>query len=132
MSGTFSWPIEWSAEFEVGIAVVDAQHRRLIEIANKMHGLRTSPKRWHGALEDLMAYAQYHFSLEERLMAEAGFPGLEAHRQAHEALAEEVTRLWHERDTVTPEQVLELLVSWVLTHILTCDMDLRGIAHKVV
>lgn len=131
MSSTMPWPIEWMAEFEIGIPVIDAQHKRLIEIANDIHRLRASPKRWWGALEDLMAYSQYHFALEERLMSEAGFDGLDAHRLAHEALGEQVAELWQGRATTTPEQVLDLLVGWVLNHILTCDRELRVLAGKV-
>lgn len=131
VSDTMSWPIQWMADFEIGIPVVDAQHRRLVEIANNLHALQTSPKRWLGALEDLMAYAQYHFSLEERLMSAVGFDGFEGHRLAHEALAERVAAMWHDRANIMPEQVLELLVTWVLNHILTCDQELRSIAHRV-
>lgn len=131
MSSTTPWPIQWSAEFEIGIPIVDVQHKRLVEIANNIYLLKSSPKRWWGALDDLMAYIQYHFSLEERLMGEADFDGLAAHRLAHESLAEQVADLWQARATATPEQALDLLMGWVLNHILTCDRELRFLAGKV-
>lgn len=131
MSDTLSWPIQWLAEYDVGIPQIDAQHRRLLEIANNLHGLRFSAKRWQGALEDLMAYTQYHFALEERLMSEAGFAGLADHRLAHEDLAERATTLWHNRDAANPEEVLNLLMSWLLTHILSCDQELRQVAGNL-
>jgi hemerythrin len=131
MSSTIVWPIEWLEDFETGIPQVDTQHRRLVEIANNLHSFQASPARLRGALEDLMAYTQYHFALEERLMESVQCPGLADHRVAHEALAAQVTELWGCRDTVPFTQVLDLLMAWLLNHILICDRELRAVAHKL-
>lgn len=120
-------PFQWSDEYEIGIPAIDQQHRKLLDLANQVHHqMRSSRRHVEGAMEELMAYVQFHFAAEERLMAENGYAGLADHRRAHEALADQVVQLWRVRDVVTPEQVFDLLSEWVVAHILSCDQDLRG------
>jgi len=42
-------------------------------------------------LDSLKQYAHFHFDEEEKLMAEAGYPELDAHREEHQAFREKMT-----------------------------------------
>ncbi len=72
----------WSNEYALGIAEVDAQHKGFFETA---HGLYDSILNCEGeksveeTLEFLKDYANRHFQAEELLMAKHGFPGLPRH-----------------------------------------------------
>ncbi len=122
------WPVTWTPAFEVGIPIVDEQHRRLVAIANGVYHLTGQGAAFDRALEDMMAYTQYHFALEERLMRLAAYAGLEAHRREHEMLADRVADLWRRRATLVQAEVLNLLTGWLFEHILSCDQGLRRIA----
>ncbi len=125
-----AWPVVWTPAFEVGIPIIDEQHRRLVGIANAVSQLTGQGVAFERALEDMMAYTQYHFALEERLMRAASYPGLEAHRREHEALADHVGGLWRRRTVLVQTEVLELLTAWLVNHILTCDQGLRSLAGR--
>lgn len=66
----------WNARFETGIASVDEQHRRLVEIVNEMGEVLIDGSATEKSINDIFSklaeYALYHFADEERLMAEAG------------------------------------------------------------
>lgn len=126
-----TWPLQWSPIFEVGIPTVDMQHRRLMSIANRVYGLRGRGLAFERALEELMAYTQYHFALEEQVMREAGYSRLDEHRREHELLADRVVELWGRRADVVWADLMDLLTGWLVEHILSTDQDLRRIADKV-
>ena len=81
----------WSALFETGVALIDNQHRVLVELTNQlgdslMQG-QTDPV--GQTLERLKAYAAQHFTDEEAWSIEAGQPAgaLAAHHAQHASSA---------------------------------------------
>lgn len=120
--------IRWSADYDTGIASIDEQHRQLVDLVNRFD---EASRRGRGTrimneiLNELIGYTQEHFAHEEKLMAEAGFPGLKKHQGRHRQLLQKVERLQFEfsRDgrRVTAE-VRDLLEYWVKSHILNDDM----------
>ena len=76
----------WSTEYEIGIKMIDDDHRSLFETANHLN--RSVRKReGHKVIEAtfnmLMKYIHEHFAREEQLMLQSGFPGLEEHIRLH-------------------------------------------------
>jgi len=74
--------LEWKDEYSTGIEDVDDEHRDLIDIVNRLHGLMlaedsklTVPAFFDGLIKGVSA----HFALEERIMDESGYPGFEAY-----------------------------------------------------
>ena len=59
--------IEWSEHFETGVASVDAQHRRLIELANELGEaiVEKDESRCDHFCAELGRYALEHFADEE-------------------------------------------------------------------
>lgn len=77
----------WEDSFSVGVKEIDEQHRKLVEMLDDFYqGLAAHQP--DGALAQLLErmarYTQYHFALEERLMALHGYPGLDQQRAQHE------------------------------------------------
>lgn len=85
----------WDESYNTGVAIIDQQHRQLFETLNRLHEKRQNPKSDRGdfltTLDSLKQYAHFHFDEEERLMAEAGYPELDAHREEHQAFREKMT-----------------------------------------
>ncbi|SHO52930.1 bacteriohemerythrin [Desulfopila aestuarii] len=78
--------MKWSNEYRIGIAAIDAQHKRLFELIQELTEALHSGLRGSDVARTLEALDQYktrHFQLEEKYMRESGYPGLEEQQKAH-------------------------------------------------
>ena len=119
--------VKWEKKFELGIPDIDKQHKHLVGLCNQLHGDIMSGrggKTWRMALSDALretvSYATTHFSLEEKLMAAAGFDGLPAHKVRHQEFIEKISEMFSSFDTINLQAALEFskfLYEWILQHI---------------
>ncbi len=129
---------KWDQRYETGIAIVDSQHRHLVDLLNSLVEVVTEQR--HAESEDVLAlldglaaYAVVHFADEERLMRESGCDPrhMEVHERQHGAFGEQV-RLARSEYLAAHQsrEILELLVrfvtSWLSFHILGSDKDMAG------
>ena len=129
--------IKWTAAMSVGVPAVDRDHRTLVELINTLGEASTREGDpapiISEALGILIAYTQYHFAREERMMEVCGYPDLLTHRREHYALTREVMdlkRRFLDVDTyLTVEEMVSFLVGWLNHHILLQDMDYRQYAE---
>lgn len=119
--------VEWKREFETGIALVDEQHRNLVEIINRfddaIHKGKGS-KHANEILDQLIGYTQEHFASEERLMAEVDYPQLKLHQSQHRQLLQKVERFQFDFNAAgrrITSELHEFLGYWLVTHILRDD-----------
>lgn len=125
--------IQWDKSFSVGTTALDADHRRLIEILNRIYDA------WQGdpskveldqLFDELLDYTDGHFSREESKLAARDYPDLAAHQIQHERLREMVLafRARHLAGT-TPDALTEdmtkFLKTWLMDHILGEDMKYK-------
>ena len=123
--------IEWKPEFSVGVASVDFEHRALIDLINDLHEAMQE----HGThdhvverLGDIYAEVSGHFALEERIMREAQYPDLDAHKADHESLLDELLDVIDgvEKDGSYDERKLsEGMERWFSEHFRTHDAKLH-------
>ncbi|CAG0975556.1 Bacteriohemerythrin [Rhodocyclaceae bacterium] len=118
--------IEWSPAMEIGHAAVDRQHKKLFDLAaslvqdpDHLRVMRT--------LATLSEYVVVHFRDEEQLLADIGYPGLAAHKQAHDAFRTRLARLYGNAggmglDSIAAE-VRQLINDWLANHILIADRE---------
>ena len=78
--------MEWSEKFNIGIEVIDNQHRQILEYINTLDQIRMSGQRNQikEVLDDLIDYTQSHFSFEENLLEQVNYQYLPSHRGIHE------------------------------------------------
>ncbi|NFV81218.1 bacteriohemerythrin [Magnetospirillum aberrantis] len=133
--------LAWNEMYSVGHAMLDSDHRILINLLNQLHDAAETGQSREvvGTVVNVLAeYTEHHFRREEALMAAAGYPGLEAHRAAHRDLEAKVRDLrdrWNAGDrSVVEEDVLEMLKKWLTEHILGADKSyepwVEGIADS--
>src|SRR5664279_3421209 len=74
-SGVLSDVFVWDHQFETGIATIDRQHQKLVQLINKLGTLlvvETDNKRYvkslSSVLRELSNYVVYHFKFEQTLM----------------------------------------------------------------
>ena len=124
-------PMEWNDSFSVGVARLDEQHRRLIDMLNKMirdPAATTRSETVADVLTDMTNYAQEHFKSEEDLMIAHDYPRLDEHKHQHLGFQEKAARLCLatvKGRTSVPHELLEYLQQWLIRHILQTDMAFK-------
>lgn len=119
--------LEWKAEFSLGLARIDAQHRKLFDYVNALEdAMRKGQGRQVLAkvLAGVAAYTREHFATEEELMQRAGFPELLPHKAAHEAFVKRVQEFQQKHQAGEVGVTVELVASlgdWVRNHVLGMD-----------
>ena len=120
----------WNKNFEVGIAQIDEQHRRLIELLNRLAShlaYGTAAPTIDRLIGELQAYVDYHFSAEETIWRKhfSGDLWLERHEASHGDFIAEVERLYANNAqkpyAVVVEEIVKFLSHWLTYHILEAD-----------
>ena len=124
--------IEFDPLLLTGDAVIDAQHRELfarIGALLEASQQRRSRDEVRRMLDFLGDYVVSHFGTEERLMEEAGYPGLEGQRAEHRRFVQEFGILREEYQAEGPGPLFVIRVqnrvtAWLREHIYRTDRAL--------
>ncbi|MCS7044302.1 MAG: bacteriohemerythrin [Bryobacteraceae bacterium] len=120
--------VDWKPEYNVGHAEIDEQHKRLVGLINQLHDAMKAGGRHEDLMRimnELVNYTRYHFTHEENLMRQAGYPDLASHQRAHRAMVEQVEKLKQEAGSSRAGFSIKLmgfLKNWLTDHILGSDM----------
>jgi hemerythrin-like metal-binding protein len=112
----------WHEGYSVGVQQFDADHRRLLNLAEEMvlaARQQAQPLTAGEVLEDLIAYAEEHFLHEERLMQTTGYAGLQEHQTEHRRLLDEIRRYQADmgQGRVNADDVARYVADWIFGHI---------------
>jgi hemerythrin len=123
--------LKWKDEYSVGIEKIDRQHRHLFEIINKLidrSAVSSDSKLVAETLTEMLNYAKEHFTTEEELMQEYGYPEIEPHKEQHiyffKTTAELSINALNKQSMVSSE-IVEFLKLWLTVHILKMDMKYK-------
>ena len=115
--------IEWKNDYSVGVVEFDNQHKKLIELINKLHDAMksgTSRQSLSGILAELVDYTKFHFSNEEKYFGQYVYPDIGAHKVEHEKLTRQVIefqRDFNDGKTSISIDVMSFLKNWLVDHI---------------
>jgi len=132
---TVSRFLRWDDSYSVGIAVLDEDHKRLLNLINQLQTAahyHTSDEYEQEAFDALIDYTKTHFRREEELMAQYGYPQLEAHKHQHQEMIAEVSRMllaYQENRDATIEGTIRYLQTWLLNHIKGTDKEYSAFLH---
>jgi hemerythrin len=117
---------DWSEALEMGLPLIDAQHKRFFELAASFQG-NGDEVRVIKTLAILSDYIRSHLRDEEALMAAAHYPGLEAHCRQHaefrSLLAALLGRARQMSLDAIADEVKFLVNGWFYRHIITVDFE---------
>jgi hemerythrin len=118
----------WTSNLNTGIEVIDKQHRMIVDYINQLDDARTSGGKREliaKVIDNLVGYTISHFKYEERLLDEAKYPFLKAHKNIHETFVKRVGD-YQERFKLgedISEELHKLMFNWLFGHIKYEDMD---------
>lgn len=120
--------LNWNDNLSVKIPSIDEQHKVLINMINRLQDAMSSgdSRAVLGDIFDgLLKYTAQHFSYEEKLFAEHGYPDTEAHKKEHQAFVAKVVDL-HKQFTGSSNfmigvDVMKFLTDWLVNHIQGVD-----------
>ncbi|HEY6877890.1 MAG TPA: bacteriohemerythrin [Polyangiales bacterium] len=117
----------WSDDYSVKIASIDEQHKKLIAMLNSLHDGMSAG---HGSdklgplLNGLVEYTAQHFSFEEKLFADHGYPQAAQHTAEHKRLVDQVLEFKARYESGHAQinvQLMKFLKNWLIQHILGSD-----------
>jgi hemerythrin-like metal-binding protein len=120
--------IAWGPNFELGVPEIDRQHKELVNIINRLAAAMqqgTGTAIVGKILQEVVSYAQMHFSDEEKLMVRSRYQEHAAHHHTHEDLLKTVRALQTTDASalrVTLE-TLKFLRAWLTEHIQKSDRE---------
>lgn len=128
--------ITWQEGYSVGVARLDEQHKRLVAIINQLDDAvdeGEEKSEMVKVLDSLSRYIKTHFTDEERLMSEYGYPDLEEHQKEHMRLAGKVADIYRDYfkgNLPLSGEVMDFLNSWLAEHIAGSDKGYSGFFRK--
>jgi hemerythrin-like metal-binding protein len=119
--------IQWEEQYSVNIAIVNEQHKKIIELLNRLSAATASDEVQNvieAIVEEVVTYSNYHFTTEELLMTTHGYPEYEEHRKEHDdfrAQASDFQKNVRTKGPAIVPDVIKLLTNWLDHHIMTVD-----------
>lgn len=119
----------WDPKFEIGIPVIDEQHKKLVELCNRFYlellqykseGTPTWDYALKKALRECVEYVQTHFKNEETLMTACGYPNFAEHKKMHDMFIKKILETTDGFETATigvAFKFVKFLYDWILSHI---------------
>lgn len=126
--------IVWNKENEIGIPIIDEQHRAIVSMINSLfyfmqenHAMDVLMPTTHMITE----YALIHFNTEEPMMQRAGYKDYDHHRALHHDMikksAAAMVRSTRDKD---PSIMLRFLKDWWLHHINMEDRQYMALVRR--
>lgn len=121
--------LSWKNSYSVGIESIDNDHKKLIHLINNLQtavNYKTDRQFEKQTLDEVIDYTKYHFSREEKLMEEHGYPDFVPHKQQHEkmiAKVNEFVEAYEKEEDGAVESLLKYLKLWLINHINGTDQE---------
>ncbi len=121
--------IQWSDQLSVGIASIDEQHKKLVNMINVLNEAleKGQTNEVLGKIFDgLAVYTVKHFGYEEELFAQHGYAASSEHKLEHEALLKQVSELQQKMQDgyfIISVELMLFLKEWLIHHILKTDKE---------
>ena len=126
----------WQDRFNIGVEVIDKEHRKLFSILNKLLASRLKEEKNRWACQEGIKYfrehAMKHFAEEEVYMASISYPGFDTHRRVHDnfrkktlpSLEKELNQSDFSEEAI--KHFLGVCAGWLIGHTLTEDRAITG------
>ena len=124
--------ITWGPKLEIGIGIIDSQHKRLVDLINQLH---EAIQEGRGSdlvgdtLKGLIEYTHTHFRTEEELLKQHNYEDYGLHCREHRIFTDQIEIYRDRLDAGSlrlSDEVMGYMRGWLLTHIGSSDRAYRG------
>lgn len=131
--------IAWDETFSVHVKEIDEQHKKWIEIINRLHETLMRPRGddlvriTRQTFNDMEEYVRFHFSFEEEYMRSIGYPGLATHTREHDIFLARIKQYkqdLQEGELILNSEIMKILINWLQSHILDQDKQYAAFAVR--
>ena len=125
---------KWDPSLETGIETIDDQHRQIIGYINELYTAHKDGNihQVTKVLMGLLDYTSTHFTFEEELLEEVGYPLMDTHKKTHASFIADLDTYVEKHvkgeDICVP--LLAALKSWLDNHIRVDDAEYTPFAIK--
>ena len=115
--------IIWKEEYNLGIASIDAQHKKFIDILNQLSlsFLKKSKRETlKKILSDLKEYATFHFSYEEKIFHDIDYKEIKRHEEEHAVFRKKIDIMQKRLevgDDLLEYDMFLFVNDWLIVHI---------------
>lgn len=130
----------WEERFNIGVEVIDKEHKNLFKIINKLFELQDDDEKGRWACQEgvkfFKSHAVRHFKDEEEYMKSIGYSGIETHCRIHRDFQEKmlpILELELEQSEYSADAVghfLGVCAGWLIGHTLIEDQAIVGNAKS--
>lgn len=120
----------WKKSYEIGVAEIDMQHRRLVGMINELSDAmmeRRGQRAVKHVLDELKDFIVEHFETEESVMEKSGYPDLPQHRIKHVELTRQVLEFREKArgdQQLEASELLDFLCDWLRNHMMVFDKEI--------
>ena len=130
----------WKDKYELGVAVIDAQHKELFRRVESFLQALRSEVSWdekipkiNETLEFMKGYVVEHFHDEEEYQRSINYPGYQAHKQIHDGMVNYVLEVSKQYDQSNNNEDLMQqfggrLMAWLINHVAAEDQRIADYA----
>lgn len=115
----------WSKNLELGIEIIDKQHKHLVDLINKVavsYSKHDNNFNIDFIFNELLDYADYHFKSEELVWSKINDSCVADHKHTHDSFVNKLNDLITHKDSdLAIEEILTFLIKWLAYHILDND-----------
>jgi hemerythrin len=117
----------WKEEYSVKMEEIDTQHKRLVQLIfdlNEAIGNQMVRDKLGAILEELVKYADYHFSTEEKYFKQFNYEHAVEHIEEHRKFTEKVLdfrKKYQNNEIEISFALIDFLEDWLINHIMRSD-----------
>lgn len=128
----------WTKNLEVGVDLIDTQHKKWFEKADQLFeaGKSGKSKEYIIQMFDFLDdYTRTHFKDEEKYMTSINYPELALQKQMHEGFIKKLAELRKEYETAGANLSVilnanQFILDWLTKHISNADKKIGEFARK--
>ena len=119
--------IQWTKEYETGIAIFDEQHKILFNVLNKLYTIQhssLSDSQVNRIIDELEEFADLHFKTEETFLCALKKLDCKSHICEHDFFLDSLKRfreVTKSNNAVIIQDMINFLSKWISHHIKNSD-----------
>jgi hemerythrin-like metal-binding protein len=118
---------KWKEEYSVHVQEIDQQHKQLVKLIFELFNSinkRAAKETLGSILDELVKYAGYHFSTEEKYFDLFNYEDKEKHISEHREFAGKVVdfqKKYTDHEVEISYELIDFLEDWLLNHLMESD-----------